>query len=361
MKKFNFHFFPHDQKQDHFKALDGLRGIAVLFVLLSHSSNANLFFHEYINLQKIGKVGVYLFFVLSAYLLDRQIALVFRNKQSSQLYWKNYFLRRFLRIYPMFVLALALYGLLNYTGVNTVIDEWMDIPLHMLLVKGESIFWSIPVEFKYYFISPIIIWFCHKFLKWNKLLLLLFFVIIIGATLGLELRYNYPDTSTTRFFPIFIVGTMLSIYELLFGDKLNRKIEPYVMNILGILAFAGILITIPYFFTQLFGFELYFHSAKLFVPYATAWGLILLAAKYGKGIVKTILEFKFLRYIGAISFSMYLFHMPILNIVVDSGAPKGTKIYLFFLITIIFSSCSYLLVERPLSKIRIRQRNKATN
>ena len=37
-------FFPHDKKVEHFKALDGLRGVAVLLVLLSHSSNENLMF-----------------------------------------------------------------------------------------------------------------------------------------------------------------------------------------------------------------------------------------------------------------------------------------------------------------------------
>ena len=110
-------FFPHDNKREHFKALDGLRGVAVLLVLLSHSSNANLFFHEFLNFQRIGKVGVYLFFVLSAYLLDRQIALAFMTKKSSKGYWKNYFLRRFLRIYPLFVVALILHGLLKQSYV----------------------------------------------------------------------------------------------------------------------------------------------------------------------------------------------------------------------------------------------------
>ena len=202
--KINKWFFPNDNKTEHFKALDGLRGIAVLMVLLSHSSNANVFFHELLNFQKVGKVGVYLFFVLSAYLLDRQIAQAFLSGKASKLYWKNYALRRFLRIYPLFCISLILHGILNLIGFKTVIDNSLDIPLHMFLLKGESIFWSIPVEFKYYLISPIIMWFCQRFLNWDYIKLALFFLSLIIASIGIELLFKLPLVSTLRYFPIFL-------------------------------------------------------------------------------------------------------------------------------------------------------------
>ena len=219
--KFNKLFFPHDNKPEHFKSLDGLRGIAVLFVVLSHASNAKMFIHPIINFHAMGKVGVYLFFVLSAYLLDRQIALAFIANKTSIGYWKNYFLRRFLRIYPLFVIALIFHGLLNLVGVKTVIDSIIDIPLHMILLKGESIFWSIPVEFKYYFISPLIMWFCHKFLEWSAGKLLFVFVLIVAISIAIELIFHLPLVSTFRYFPIFLVGTIISIYELLFKRQLQ--------------------------------------------------------------------------------------------------------------------------------------------
>lgn len=226
-------FFPHDNKPEHFKALDGLRGIAVLFVLLSHTSNANIFIHEYLNFSRIGKVGVYLFFVLSAYLLDRQIALTFMSGKSSKIYWFNYALRRFLRIYPLFVLALVLHGLLTLVGINTVIDKIWDIPLHMLLIKGESIFWSIPVEFKYYFISPLLMWFLHKFLMWNKQKLAITFIILIVSTILIQLIYGLPLVSTLRYFPIFLVGTLISVYEIIVLNKKNIKVKPVYFTLIG--------------------------------------------------------------------------------------------------------------------------------
>jgi peptidoglycan/LPS O-acetylase OafA/YrhL len=352
-KKFNDLFFPHDNKVEHFKSLDGLRGVAVLFVLLSHSSNDNLFFHELFNFKHIGKVGVYLFFVLSAYLLDRQIALVFMTNKSSKRYWKNYCLRRFLRIYPLFIIALILHGLLTLTGFETVIDKITDFPAHMLLLRGESIFWSIPVEFKYYFISPLLMWFCHKYLKWDKLKLSLAFLVAIATSILIELMFNLPLISTFRYFPIFMIGTLLSIYELIISKEKIQNINPKIFNFFGLVGLALISVTIPFYFEKIFGYKVNFQSSIFYLPYALIWGVILLSAKYGNGIVKKILEFKFLRFIGSISFSMYLFHMLFLEFVKHIGLPGYVQIYVFFLLTIIFSSLSFLIIERPLSKIRI--------
>jgi len=352
-KKFNTLFFPHDNKPNHFKSLDGLRGIAVLFVLLSHSSNDKIFIHEILDFQRIGKIGVYLFFVLSAYLLDRQIALAFMTKKATMAYWKNYLLRRFLRIYPLFVIALILHGLLNLIGIKTVIDKVIDIPLHMILIRGESIFWSIPVEFKYYFISPFIMWFCHKILKWNSTKLIFFFSVLIFISILIELTFHLPIVSTLRYFPIFLVGTIISIYELLFKNHLKLKIKATVFNLGGIIAFALILITAPFYFERIFNTKVNFHSSVFYFPYAILWGVILVSTKYGKGVIKYFLELKFLRFIGTISFSLYLFHMLFLNATKQMDIAPQLKFHVFLLLSVTFSSISYLLIERPLSKIKI--------
>jgi peptidoglycan/LPS O-acetylase OafA/YrhL len=354
-------FFPHDSKADHFKSLDGLRGLAVLFVLLSHSSNVDIFFHETLNFGRTGKLGVYLFFVLSAYLLDRQIAIVFLAKKSSKKYWRNYFLRRFLRIYPLFVIALILHGILTYLGIPTVIDQLIDVPLHMILIKGESIFWSIPVEFKYYFISPIILWFCHQALHWNKKKLLVLFIALIALTVTIELIFRLPLVSTFRYFPIFLIGTIISIYELLYRKKIQPIKNNLIYSLSGALAFLMILLTIPFYFEKIFGFTINFHSPIFYLPYAALWGIILLSAKYGDGIIKSMLELKFLRFIGSISFSLYLFHMLFLNFVKQMEVPQEFKIYIYFFLTILFSSITFLLIERPLSKIKINSKKLKEN
>lgn len=354
LKSVNRLFFPHDTNAAHFKALDGLRGLAVLIVILSHSANAGLFFHPLLNFQYIGKIGVYLFFVLSAYLLDRQIALAFYHGKATSHYWKNYFLRRFLRIYPLYVIALLIYGTATLLGLETKINRAIDIPLHLLLLKGKDVFWSIPVEFKYYFISPVFMWFCHAYLKWHRVKTLLFFVSLTALAVVVEFIFHLPLISTFRFLPVFLVGTFLSVSDL-WNDKFTPYISrPVLLDVLAMLALTLILCSFPFYFEKLFGRSINSQSSALYLPYALLWGLVLLSAKNGYGIIRYILEFKPLRFIGSISFSMYLFHMLFLTLVPRLGISPQLQIYLFFALTLIFSSLSYLMVERPLSMIRLK-------
>lgn len=116
-------------------ALDGLRGVAVLLVLLSHASKHFPVVHPALNFRGAGKSGVLLFFLLSAYLLDRQIALAMRHGEKN--YWGNYFLRRVLRIYPLFAVALLFHLLLTHLGVPTVIESWREVASEAMCHRGS--------------------------------------------------------------------------------------------------------------------------------------------------------------------------------------------------------------------------------
>ena len=67
-------------------SLDGLRGLAVLLVLVSHASNIGVWLGPWFDCRGVGRYGVFLFFVLSAYLLTRQF---FELSPSSQARPKN--------------------------------------------------------------------------------------------------------------------------------------------------------------------------------------------------------------------------------------------------------------------------------
>lgn len=344
-------FFPHDHKAHHVKALDGLRGVAVLIVLLSHSSNFGMLFHPYLNFRYSGKVGVYLFFVLSAYLLDYQIAQAFIKGKANQRYWSNYFLRRFLRIFPLFALALVVHYLFTLAGITTVIDVIEDIPKHLFLLAGENIFWSIPVEFKYYFISPLIMWACHK-LGWNTPKIVLLLVSLISLSIVFNYIFHLPDISMFKYLPLFLVGTLVAILSI--NHKEQLQVYGSYFDKISILLGVVIVITMPFYMNRLFNLNPNFQTSAFFTAYGLAWGVILLAALYGQGIIKWIFEWKPLRFLGTISFSLYLFHFPVLRTLKVLGLSSFVNAFVFFAVSIFIASISYLLIEQPLSKIRIR-------
>jgi peptidoglycan/LPS O-acetylase OafA/YrhL len=291
------------------KALDGLRGIAVLLVLFSHASKFNFFIHPILNFNGMGKYGVYLFFILSAYLLDRQIASAIIKRKEG--FWGNYFLRRFLRIYPLFVIALIVHLFLSFNGVSTVIKTWGDVFTHITLQKGLNIFWSIPVEFKYYFISPLIMLAGGYYLRWDPMHMAFRFtyrparviilaIVLIGVCIFINQNFELSRISTIKYAPVFLIGTILAICNIVYSDRFLW------MN--GLIEYA-----------------------------------------------KRILEFKPLRYIGLISFSLYLFHYPILSIVKHMHLNYWINIYVFLGLSIGFSTITYFAIERPLSKIKINR------
>lgn len=143
----------------HLDALDGLRGLAVLIVMSSHWSNAGMDLLP-LPLAGIGKSGVYLFYVLSAFLLTRLMLLRGeRMGYGNGLMWADYALRRVLRIWPLYLVVLLLSWLLTAQGVagwHYRIDG-ASLLRHVALREGQSVLWSIPVEFMFYLWLPLLV------------------------------------------------------------------------------------------------------------------------------------------------------------------------------------------------------------
>ncbi len=355
MTKIRSWFFSNDNKKEHVKALDGLRGVAVLMVLLSHTSNNFIYFHPSLAFNGIGKGGVYLFFVLSAYLLDRQISMVMMNGSADTFFWKRYFLRRFLRIFPVLIVALLLYWGLTDMGITTVIGNAKDMFMHLSLLRGNGVFWSIPVEFKYYILSPFILLLCHYWMKWNLRYILIFFVMISIASLGLDYFIQFNKINTLKFLTVFLTGTFLAIYSLRlppssFISKWNKTI-----GMAGLFALLFCIIMNPNYLGDWMGIDTSNNGRKVMILYAVFCFIMLFAALFTDGIFKRLLETTFLRFIGVISFSMYLFHMPVIYFLERDilHIPEGLKIYFFLGATIIISTITFLCIERPMSSIRI--------
>src|SRR4051812_28031078 len=92
---------PETSSHNRYAVLDGIRGLAILFVFASHVSN-----FKGMLFSGGGEFGVWLFFVLSAFLLSLYF---FQSpgRIAVPIEWANYAFRRFLRIYPLYVAALV--------------------------------------------------------------------------------------------------------------------------------------------------------------------------------------------------------------------------------------------------------------
>lgn len=331
---------PNDGKPNHQPELDGFRGLAVLFVLLAHSSFAG-YDPLGIDFNHFGSVGVYLFFVLSAYLINRQMLEALATQRATPKFWLRYALRRVLRIYPMYLLALIASYLLFANGFGGPIHHVDDILKHLSLTEAKGVFWTIPVEVAYYLISPLLVlslWPLYRVRPWLAMLLLLTATLALWYTRFLHL----PMPLFLRFAPVLAFGTLLAMAQ--------RRLR--LPGGIGLALFALILTTVPSAARALYGVSI-FHSYTYTAAYGLTWALILYQALYHEVALSALGRWKPLRYLGTLSFSIYLLHLPVLSLC-QALLPKPWVMPAFVAGTLLASFLTFTFVERPMAQIKFR-------
>lgn len=331
-------FFPHDDRPEHNRALDGLRGIAVLLVLFGHSTNQGLSPWLEGTFLSRGKLGVYLFFVISAYLLDKQIIQIWQQGKGDIKYWRYYIGRRFMRIFPPFLLALITFRLMNATGYKVVIHQWSHVWEHLLFMRGDHIFWSIPTEFCYYILSPFLLLFCSRMLKFQPSRTFVFLNVLVVLFANLALSVDFPRHSTLRYLTIFLVGTFLAAWETLDNERFKALCQSKGMSIAGVISGLAFILwgSLADDFT----------APWVFLPAAFLW-VTLLVWSFKEGYWRRFLSLKLFRFIGTISFSLYLFHIPVLVWVKSLGLSNEIAFPAFLSLSIVVAAILHLVVERP--------------
>ncbi len=143
----------------HDPSYDVLRALAVLMVLSVHFAqnfSENRFFSILAPVFDLGKHGVKLFFVLSGYLMLRSLTNVIPNSKN---YWR-YIEKRFLRIYPAYIVSLViLYMFSEYDLVQLITHVFLVQTISAKTFGGINYaYWSLSVEFIIYFFLPYFIW-----------------------------------------------------------------------------------------------------------------------------------------------------------------------------------------------------------
>ena len=367
-----------DKQKIYFPNLNGLRFIAAVLVIIHHIeqiksiSKIDNYWGKIPFVSIIGKLGVVLFFVLSGFLIT--YLLLAEEKSFKNISIKKFYIRRMLRIWPLYFLIIILaFGILPNIDLFTLPGYGKEVIYSNLLwklllyalffpnlvlsllgiVPYASHTWSIGTEEQYYLVWPIIL---KSFKKYRIILML--FIIVSYLAFGKILSSHYSEILPFRsvikaFWASFNIDCMAigGIYAILLFQK-NKLLKVLQNNILFYLTMILVV------FLMLNGVHLpYFH----YEFYSILFGIIILNFAANDKISIT-LENKVLNYLGNISYGIYMYHpIGIVLAIAISIAINYTTNWLIyplsFTLTISIAGLSYKYFESFFLKFK----NKFSN
>lgn len=346
-------FFPPSDNLNRINTLDGFRGNAILIVLLTHTSNWNFFFTPQLNFQLAGRSGAILFFVLSAYLLTSQMIEALSAGKPFGLTLKKFYLRRFLRIYPLYLAGLFVFGFItqSYHNLGMYAYPLRQIPAHLLVLKGAGIFWTVAVELKYYIALPFMMLACYHIGRFRIFPCFLFLMTLYLVTLVAWYFVDFHPFPFIESLPVFLMGTFMAILK----HNISSIRGSLLTELVGILCLSVLLLLIPYYHKLLFGINIDIKTAFYYPLFGALWSVAILTSLYHPGLISRFFNILPLRFLGTISYSLYIWHLPVLFCVhTFLDVPQAYKIYLFFAFILLTGTLSFLLIERPLAFLKIK-------
>lgn len=342
-------------KIKYYHNIDGLRTIAAFGVIVAHffnSSNVNGN-QVLLKIAGLGNSGVSLFFVLSGFVITR----ILFNTIKSENYFKAFYMRRTLRIFPLYYFALICYyflppllGSFNPPPFSEQYPYWFYLQNFARTFgwssSGPGHFWSLAVEEHFYLLWPALVFFFYdkKLKRIINISIILFILPFILRYYMLSKGMEINVFTFTRLDQL-VLGGALAIVEV--KGLLVKKNYKYFLA----LFFIGAI------FIGLTSFMNYF-NLNLFKHYAFGicyFGLIgFCAIASNKMFLNRILLMNAMQYLGKISYGIYVWHILAIDLVKDY---LGTKIvffdfFLVVLITIVISMLSYGFIEKPFLNLK---------
>jgi peptidoglycan/LPS O-acetylase OafA/YrhL len=372
-------------KSVHFEGLDTLRCLAAITVVINHIETYRIKYENEIidpanfNFYNISAlVGVMLFFTLSGFLITYLLLVERQNTDTIDV--KSFYIRRILRVWPLYFFVLILSVLIlplivdNYQGIELLNDNSFYLRLffciiimpNFLKLFGASGFmgfnqtWSVGVEEQFYLIWPNIIKFSKKHLNVILIIIFIFFTFIGHFFNFLHSHIEGHPEIFKRLFNFFIVFKINCMA--LGGLAANLYInESRIFNIIynKYIEIGAVVLTFTLWFVIGFNPPLCdeFYSILLLI-------VILNVATNPNKIIS--MNWKVTNFLGKISYGIYMYHM-ICLVILNGIGDKYFKNYfnnefagiliiniltLFF--TIIVSHLSYKYLETPFIKLKRR-------
>ncbi len=336
--------------------LDGLRAVSIMIVLLSHFAS-RIF---------PGGFGVLVFFVISGFLITRLLFAELKARQHVSL--KNFYIRRFLRLYPaIIVYTLVVVAVFYFTPMPI---NWVE-PMSALFYFANylyaafsmdgrtggtmpfAIFWSLSVEEHFYILFPAVFVAAHGNPK--RLAAVLIAVCVGALALRLIGAAIFPERLDTLF---FFYQTQFRLDSLAFGvlvavlceasrgrdivRELARPLPAAIAVAVLVLCFA---IRDPWF-RETFRYTL--QSASVAVV------LIAILFSGRNTVVNRALNLPVVRWVGRLSYSLYVWHIVPLPFLAGLLSSTEEVAVARIVLSFAFAALSYYCLEQPLLAMRHR-------
>jgi peptidoglycan/LPS O-acetylase OafA/YrhL len=330
----------------HIKALDGIRGLAILYVILHHSqaiswSRGSAVGKVYSAFVQAGWMGVDLFFVMSGFLIT---GILLKTRGTSG-WLRNFLVRRALRVLPLYYVTifvcldlLPLVSLPSLDWLRNLSESQLYYWLHLsnfrriaavvdpsiATVGWMSTFWSLAIEEHFYLFWPLAVMFLpRRFIGVAALLGVAFSLLmrISWAIYGVDGQIIYYHT-LTRLDGLFL-GSAVASFLFSGADLLRFKKPAVCMLYLCLLSFI-----IPAVMgypvggrdSTFFG-KTFLYSSAVFLSAS-----LLVLALDQKTVVSRFFSWQPLRVVGKYSYAMYVFNKPILGLVAWAVAAFSVKV-----------------------------------
>ncbi|MDX2039963.1 MAG: acyltransferase [Acidobacteriota bacterium] len=342
----------------HIPVLDGLRGIAILMVLWLHTFQSgapvsNSLTRFLARTASLGQLGVDLFFVLSGFLITR----ILLSAKGSPDYFRNFYVRRVLRIFPLYYGFLLLYFVivpsLNGQPIAPASSQlwfWSYLPNVAFTfgykVHGPVHFWSLAVEEHFYLLWPFFVHYLNlRHLLWVMLVIVV--LAIINRVVFLDLGYATYYFTLTRLDSL-IAGCVLAVWEPRFSLSRYRRGFVFGALVLGLL--------LPFMWINYGGQGLYLvQIVKLsFMPMFFACVVGLLVCARSDSWICRLVGCRFLTFTGKISYGLYVLQGVGFLVAYYYGHQGGFTGYTLLGIgsTYLVAYASFKLYEEPFLKLK---------
>lgn len=360
-----------------FENLDGLRFLCFLSVFLFHSFHTT---YPSINKSEIyhfvkrdifgnGNLGVNFFFVLSGFLIT--FLLIEEKKLNGQINLKKFWIRRILRIWPLFYFS-VFFGFLIFPLLKSyfgqIPDETASLGYYLVFLSNFDlianglpdasilgVLWSVAIEEQFYLVWPIILFLLPIKKHWIP------FVIVIVASLifrGFNNSYTMHEYHTLSCIGDMAVGALGAWFILEF-PVFKSKIEylKHYQIVLIYMLFALVFLFRDEVLFSLYGVRIF---ERLIVSFIIL--LIILEQNYSKNSLFKLSKFKIISRLGIISYGLYILHFIgiLITTTLSNKFSFNTELWqvifletsVALLLTILLSKLSFNYFEKPFLKLK---------